>query len=196
MANKIKYGLSRVYYAKATIDTATGTASYTTPVAIPGAVSLSMDPSGEQNKFYADNIAYATFAANAGYEGSLEVAVIPDSFRKDILGEVVDADSDIQIEKGGATAQPFALLFQFEGDETATRHVLYNVTAKRPNIGSKTIEESVDVQTETLDLACGAIFNTKVDDNIVKGKISDKTKQAYTDWFNSVQQPSTGGATT
>ena len=194
MANKIKYGLSRVYYAKATIDTATGTASYTTPVAIPGAVSLSMDPSGEQNKFYADNVAYASFAANAGYEGTLEVAIIPDSFRKDILGEVVD--SDIQIEKAAATAQPFALLFQFEGDEDATRHVFYNVTAARPNVGSKTTEESVEVQTETLNLSCGAIFNAKVDDSIVKGKISDKTKQTYVDWFSSVHQHSSGGQTT
>ena len=194
MANKIKYGLSRVYYAKATIDTSTGTATYTTPVAIPGAVSLSMDPSGEQNKFYADNVAYASFAANAGYEGTLEVAIIPDGFRKDILGEVVD--SDIQIEKAGATATPFALLFQFEGDEDATRHVFYNVTASRPNVGSKTTEESVEVQTETLNLSCGAIFNAKLDDNIVKGKISDKTKQTYTDWFNSVHQPSSGGQTT
>lgn len=194
MANKIKYGLSRVYYAKATIDTATGTASYTTPVAIPGAVSLSMDPSGEQNKFYADNVAYASFAANAGYEGTLEVALIPDSFRKDILGEVVD--SDIQVEKAAATAQPFALLFQFEGDEDATRHVFYNVTAARPNVGSKTTEESVEVQTESLSLSCGAIFNTKLDASIVKGKISDKTKQTYTDWFSSVHQPSSGGQTT
>ena len=82
MANKIKYGLSRVYYALATIDTSTGKATYSTPVAIPGAVSLSMDPSGESNKFYADNVAYATFAANAGYEGTLEVALIPDSFKE------------------------------------------------------------------------------------------------------------------
>ena len=193
MANKIKYGLSRVYYAKATIDTSTGTATYTTPVAIPGAVSLSMDPSGEQNKFYADNVAYASFAANAGYEGTLEVAIIPDSFRKDILGEVVD--SDIQVEKAGATATPFALLFQFEGDEDATRHVFYNVTAARPNVGSKTTEESVEVQTESLSLSCGAIFNAKLNDNIVKGKISDKTKQTYTDWFSSVHQPSSGGQT-
>lgn len=194
MANKIKYGLSRVYYAKATINSSTGAATYTTPVAIPGAVSLSMDPSGESNAFYADNIAYAKFAANAGYEGELEVAVIPDSFRKDILGEIVD--SDIQLEKATASTTPFALLFQFEGDEDATRHVFYNCTAARPNVGSKTTEESVEVQTETLKLTCGSIFNAKVDDNIVKGKISDKTKQAYTDWFNSVQQPSSGGGTT
>ena len=194
MANKIKYGLSRVYYAKATIDVSTGKATYTTPVPIPGAVSLSMDPSGESNKFYADNVAYATFAANAGYEGELEVAMIPDTFRTDILGEVVD--SDIMVEKSGATATPFALLFQFEGDEDATRHVFYNCTAARPNVGSKTTEESVEVQTETINLTCGAIFNEKLDASIVKGKISDKTKQTYVDWFNSVHQPASGGQTT
>jgi len=194
MANKIKYGLSRVYYAKATIDVSTGKATYATPVAIPGAVSLSMDPSGESNKFYADNVAYATFAANAGYEGELEVAIIPDTFRTDILGEVVD--SDIMVEKSGASATPFALLFQFEGDEDATRHVFYNCTAARPNVGSKTTEESVEVQTETINLTCGAIFNEKLDASIVKGKISDKTKQTYVDWFNSVHQPASGGQTT
>ena len=194
MANKIKYGLSRVYYAVATIDSSTGAATYATPVAIPGAVSLSMDPSGDPNKFYADNIAYATFAANAGYSGELEIALIPDTFRQTILGEVVD--SNIQYEKAEASTTPFALLFQFEGDESATRHVFYNVTASRPNVGSKTTEESVDVQTEKLTLTCGAIYNAKLDANIVKGKCSDSSKQEYTDWFNSVQQASSGGGTT
>jgi len=194
MANKIKYGLSRVYYALATIDTSTGAATYSTPKALPGAVSLSMDPSGESSSFYADNIAYVSFAANAGYEGELEIALISDDFRKDILGEVVD--SDIQVELADSTTKPFALLFQFEGDEDATRHVFYNCTAARPNVGSKTTEESVDVQTETLNIKCGAIFNAKLDKNIVKGKIGDKTKQTYTDWFNSVHQPSAGGQTT
>lgn len=188
MANKIKYGLSRVFYAKATIDTSTGEATYGTPVAIPGAVSLSMDPSGEPNKFYADNIAYATFAANAGYSGELEIALIPDSFRTDILGEVVQ--SNIQYEKAEASTTPFALLFQFEGDDAATRHVFYNVTASRPNVGSKTTEESVDVQTETLSLTCGAIFNSVLDANIVKGKCSDAESDEYDDWFTAVQQAS------
>ena len=185
MANKIKFGLSRVYYAVATISPS-GTATYATPVALPGAVSISMEPSGEANKFYADNIAYATFAANAGYEGELEVALIPDSFRQTILGEV--ENSGVQYEKAEATTTPFALLFQFEGDDTASRHVFYNCTASRPNVDSKTTEENVDVQTEKLTITCGAIFNATLDANIVKGKCSDKTKQAYTSWFNSVQQ--------
>lgn len=190
MANKIKYGLSRVYYALATIDPSTGVATYGEPVAIPGAVSLSMDPSGESNKFYADNIAYATFAANAGYSGDLEVALIPDKFRQDVLGEVVE--SNIQYEKAEATAIPFALLFQFEGDDSATRHIFYNCTAARPNVGSKTTEESVDVQTETLTITCGSVFNTVLDANIVKGKCSDAASDEYQDWYTSVQQAGGG----
>ena len=190
MANKIKYGLSRVYYALATIDSSTGKATYGNPVAIPGAVSLSMDPSGESNKFYADNIAYATFAANAGYSGDLEVALIPDTFRQDALGEVVE--SNIQYEKAEATAIPFALMFQFEGDDSATRHVFYNCTAARPNVGSKTTEESVDVQTETLTITCGSVYNAVLDANIVKGKCSDTASDEYGDWFTSVQQAGGG----
>lgn len=189
MANKIKYGLSRVYYALATIDTSTGAATYGTPKAIPGAVSLSMDPSGESNKFYADNVAYATFAANAGYEGDLEIALISDDFRKDVLGEVVE--SHIQYEKAEATTTPFALLFQFEGDETASRHVFYNCTASRPNVGSQTTEESVEVQTETLTLTVGSIYNAVLDANIVKGKCADDTATEYSAWFTAVQQATT-----
>lgn len=185
MANKIKYGLSRVYYAAATLSTS-GAATYATPVQIPGAVSLEMEPSGEANKFYADNIAYATFAANAGYSGDLEVALIPDNFRTTILGEVTS--SNIQYEKAAASTTPFALLFQFEGDDTATRHVFYNCTASRPNVGSKTTEESVDVQTEKITITCGAIYNAKLDANIVKGKCSDDTQTEYTNWFSAVQQ--------
>ena len=95
MANKVKYGLSNVYYAKATIDPSTGAATYDTPVAIKGAVNLSLDPQGELSPFYADNIKYYTVNNNSGYEGDLEIALIPDSFRKDILGEVEDDGSVI-----------------------------------------------------------------------------------------------------
>jgi phi13 family phage major tail protein len=75
MANKIKYGISKCYYA--VYDGST----YETPVALPGAVSLSLDAQGDQSTFYADNIVYFATSANNGYQGDLELALLPDSFR-------------------------------------------------------------------------------------------------------------------
>ena len=47
-ANKIRYGLKNVHFAKLTetVDSTTGavTYSYATPVAWPGAVSLNLEP--------------------------------------------------------------------------------------------------------------------------------------------------------
>ena len=119
MANKVKYGIKNVHYA--VITESGGTLTYGTPVAIPGAVSLSLDASGDTNNFYADNIVYFSTSANNGYEGDLEVALIPDSFKVDVLGEVLDTKG-FYVERTGQPTKEFALLFQFEGDESATKH--------------------------------------------------------------------------
>lgn len=183
--SKVKFGLSNVYYAAATIA-ANGSATYGTPVAIPGAVSLSMDPVGETVKFYADNTTYFKNTPNAGYEGTLEVALVPDSFKKDILGEIEDDDGAF-IEDQNAASVPFALLFQFEGDADGTRHVIYNCTASRPAISGATKEESIEVQTEELTLTAGAVYNAALDTNVTKAKV-EKTDTPYATWFNAVFQ--------
>jgi len=189
MANKVKYGLSNVYYAKATIDPSTGAATYDTPVAIKGAVNLSLDPQGELSPFYADNIKYYIVNNNSGYEGDLEIALIPDSFRKDILGEVED-DNNVLVEVTDAPTQPFALLFQFEGDSNATRHVMYNCTATRPTVAGATKEDSTEVQTETLNLSCASVYNASLDANVVKAKCPNDGASAttYATWNTAVYQ--------
>lgn len=192
MANKIKYGLKNVYYAVATIDTSTGHASYGEPVRLPGAVNLSMDPEGESSSFFADDIAYATFAANAGYSGTLELALLPDSFRKEVLGEMVDETNGIQYEIAAPTNKPFALMFEFNGDENAVRHAFYNVTAARTTVAGQTTEDSIEVQTESVELKCSSVTCTIGSDevNVTKGKCSDKLATAYSKWYTAVQQPS------
>ena len=190
MANKVKYGLSNVYYAKATIDPTTGAATYDTPVAIPGAVNLSLDPQGELEPFYADNIKYYIVNNNSGYEGDLEIALIPDSFRVDIMGEIED-DNGIIVETTEGKSEPFALLFQFEGDDKGTRHVMYNCTASRPSVAGATKEDSTEVQTETLNLSCASVYNASLDANVVKSRcLNDGSSAAtYATWNTAVYQP-------
>ena len=191
MANKIKYGIKSVYYAVATLA-ADNSATFGTPVALPGAVSLTLDPEGDSNIFYADNVAYYTSYANNGYSGSLELALIPDAFRKDVLGEIEDS-KDVLVEEQGAPSIHFALMFQFEGDEKATRHVMYNCVASRPSTNGNTKEASIEPQTETINLTATSVYNASLDKDIVKARTSDSTNTTtYTGWFTAVYMPTAG----
>lgn len=186
MANKIKYGLSKVYYAVATIAD-NGSATYDTPVALPGAVSLTLDAEGSRTDFWADNIKYWVGNANNGYSGSLELALIPESFYTDVLGEFADAKK-VRFEETGAPDIHFALLFQFEGDDSATRHVIYNCIAGRPANSGSTKEDSIEPQTQTIDITATAIYNATLDKYLVKASTkSDTDSTVYGNWFSAVQ---------
>lgn len=191
MANKVKYGLKNVHYAVATIAT-NGTATYGSPVAWPGAVNLSLDPEGDTNKFYADNIAYAQFATNAGYSGDFESALVPDSFKIACLGYATDSKG-VLYEDAGAAVTPFALMFQFEGDQEGTRHVMYNCVATRPSVSGATKEDTTEPQTETCSIECASIYNAALAKDIVKASAaySTTTTDPYYTWFDSVYQPTT-----
>ena len=184
--NKVKYGLTNVYYAVATINASDNTATFGTPKRIPGAVNLSMDHQGDANTFYADNIAFFTLQGDAGYSGSLEIAQITDDFRKDILGEVVDA-SGCLTEVANAPTVPFALLFQFDGDKKNTRHVLYNCTASKPSIAGETNTETITPKTDTLNLTAAPIHIDDLGADVFKSRaLADDAP--YDGWFSSVYQ--------
>lgn len=186
MANKVKYGLKNVYYAKATIDSATNTATYDTPVAWPGAVNLSLDAEGGTVKFRADNIDYWVGQSNNGYSGDFESALIPESFRKDILGDLTDS-SGVLVEDVNAKTVYFALLFQFEGDTTNTRHIMYKCSATRPSVSGNTTEEEIEPQTETLTITAVAVHNAAIDKDVVKARCGEEDTP-YENWYDAVYQ--------
>lgn len=188
--NKIKYGIKNCYYAVATI-TSTGAATYASPKALPGAVSISLDAQGDTTKFYADNIVYFTTVANNGYEGDLELAKVPDDFLTDCLGFIRDT-SGVLVEDAGANPAHFALMFQFEGDVNAKRTVLYNCVASRPTIAGSTKEESIEPQTESISLTATTVYNAVLDKDLVKASCtSTSASAAYNGWLSAVYQTTT-----
>ena len=194
MSNKIKYGLKNVHYSPITETTAAGktTVTFATPIAIPGAVNLTLSPVGDTTPFYADNMEYFTAIANNGYDGTLEMALIPDSFKVTILKEVLDTNK-VQFEENDKQPAPFALLFEFDGDNSATRHVMYFCKATRPNIESSTKGQSIEPKTETLTLTCRTIPGS----TLIKAKTtSETTSPIYEAWYSAVYQKASeaGGA--
>jgi len=186
-ANKVKYGLKNVYFAPITAESEAGVPTYGTPVAWPGAVNLSLDAEGDTNAFRADNIDYYVTASNNGYSGSLETALIPDSFRTAVLGEKTDTAGMI-VEDAEANPVPFALLFQFEGDQKATRHVMYKCIATRPSVASETTDTTIEPVTEEVDLTCSAIYSEVLDTHVVKAKALEGTAN-YDTFFEAVKLP-------
>lgn len=193
MANKVKFGLKNCYYAVGTAAT-NGSYSYSSPVALPGAVSLSLEAQGENTPFYADDVAYYIVNSNAGYSGDLELALIPDSFRTDVLGEAEDAN-DVIYEDANAEVKHFALLFEFSGDAHKTRHVMYNCIAQRPAVGSTTIAEAKEPQTESITITATSVYNATLAKDIVKASVTPTQSTQYNAWLTTVYQP-TGTATT
>ena len=181
--NKVKYNLKNAHYALLTIGE-DGAVSYAAPVPLPGSVSLSLDANGEPENFYADGIAYYVINNNMGYDGDLELALIPESFRTDVLKEELDANG-VLIENSEVELASFALLFEFDGDQKHIRHVMYNCSASRPGIEGNTNEDSKEVQTETLSIKATPLAN-----GMVKAKTGNTTDSTvYADWYKAVYMP-------
>ena len=180
MANKVKFGLKNVHYA--VITNTEGVITYGTPVKIPGAVSLALKAKGDKTEFYADDMAYFVTTANQGYEGTLEIALIPDTFRKDVLGDKEDLNKAL-FEDSAAIPKNIALMYEFTGDEKATRHINYNVAVARPSIESSTKDASIKPVTDTLDITASPAIDT----GYVKSKIS-LGDTGYDTFYSSVYE--------
>lgn len=181
--NKVKFNLKNTHYALLTLGE-DGTPTYGTPVPMPGSVSLSLDANGEPEIFYADGTAYYVINNNSGYEGDLELALIPESFRTDVLKEELDSNG-VLIENSDVELASFALIFEFDGDQKHIRHVMYNCSASRPGIEGNTNEDTKEVQTETLSIKAAPLPG-----GMVKAKTGNTTAaETYDGWYKTVYIP-------
>lgn len=181
--NKVKFGLSNCVMAPINTD-----GTYGTPIAVPGAVNLSLEPQGDTNDFYADNYIYFSSTANQGYEGDLELAMIPDAIRTAIMGEVVDTNG-AYIETSNDVFKNFAFGFQVEGDVKARKYWYYNCSLTRPTNAGATIEASKEPQTETLTIKA----MPRATDKLVRISIekNETNESVYNGFFTSVYETPT-----
>lgn len=181
-ANKVKYGLSNVHYAKLT-ETG-GVITYGTPVAIKGAVNLSLDAQGDKTDFFADDSDYYATTNNTGYSGDLEVARFPESFMTDIFGYSADTDGNI-FEDASVEPSRFALLFEFAGDANKTRHVLYDCTCSRPSLASGTTTETKEPVTESVTITAVPLPDDGAGHRYVKAYCVEGDTD-YSSWYTAV----------
>jgi len=183
MPNKVTFGLKNVHYATFTVTG--GTITYDAPVKLPGGIELSLEPRGDMVEFYADDMLYYSAQNNQGYDGTISLANIPEQFSIDALGEEKDSTDMVLTEKTTAKGKPFALLFEFDGDVKATRHVLYNCTANRPTVASSTKTNTVEPNANELTF----VASPRETDRAVKTKTTDTTPAAvYDAWYTSVYE--------
>lgn len=172
--NKVLFNLKNIHYAVLTNGT------YSTPVHVPGAVSLSLDAQAELTKFYADGLVYYTSASNNGYEGDLEMARFPDEMLQDIWGFTLTTDK-VLVENSTANAASFALLFQIDGDQDGEYYALLNCTATKPGIGGSTSEASKEPSTKSCTITAAPTSAGKV-----MARTTDQTTNTVkSGWFTA-----------
>lgn len=177
--NKVHYDLTNVHVASLTIDLEGGTVSFGTPKRLLGAISMDLSAQGEQVKLRADAIDYYVSNSNNGYSGDLNLAMVPDWFRQEYLGDTLSEKDKVLVESAQAEPKPFALLYEFLGDVSHRRHCLYNTTAARPNIKGENKDNQKEADTESLSLT-----SLPLPDGKVKASTTAETPQAVYDGWN------------
>lgn len=180
--NKVEFGLRNCYYAVVTVDES-GKITYGAPKKLPGAVSITFDKSGDLIRFKADDIDYYTNANNQGYEGTVTLARVPEDFRTEVLKEK-KTEKGVLIENSDAQTANIALMFEFQGDVKATRHLLYYCSVNRPSVGSTT-KDSGDPNTTELAM----VASPRPSDNLVKASTSAGVdEETYNSWYTKVYE--------
>ena len=175
--DKVKFGIKNVHIFPKLSDTPT----FDDVIDVPGAKSLTLDAQGEISKFYADNMVYYQTSSNNGYEGDLEVALIPQEVMEKIFNYVKDTKK-VLTENSSKDVVPFAMTFEEDGDVTGTKFVLYNCTATRPSRNLNTTEESKEPTTQTLKVSAAPLK----DGNVMSMTTAETDAEVLAAWHTKV----------
>lgn len=147
MANKVLFGFADLYIGTYTVAN-DGTVTLGTPYHQAGAVGYSASPQGDNYTFYADDVAYYSNYTSGMYEGDLEVAMFDDKVKTDFMGHVTLDDGGVA-EIKNASKPNIYMMFSVKGDQEKRRVIFYNGTMGAITREYATVEENVEVVTES-----------------------------------------------
>lgn len=183
--NKVQFNLKNVHYA--VLGGTAEAPTWETPVHVPGAVTLTLDPQGNVEPFYADGIVYYNSVANNGYSGDLEIARFPDQMLTDIWGFKITETDKVILENANEEPKAFALLYQIDGDKNNDLYCLYNCTGTRPAIGGTTNTDTKTPQTRSSTISAVALENG----NVMARTTAETPDTVKEKWFTKVFEEAT-----
>ena len=165
-----------------------GATGWQAPVAVPGAVRFTPSSQGQESTFYADNGPYFVVTANNGYTAELEMALVPDATLATMLGWQVDSNGTL-VELTNGTPTRFALMGMVMGDDKNRKFVYWDCQASRPSKEEKTKGETIEPNTDVLNLTIFPIEISGV--SMVKGvmELSATNTAEYAAFFTTVYTP-------
>ena len=146
--NRVEFGVSEFYIG--TYEDNNGTITLGSPYHQEGATSITLEPEGDQNSFFADNKLFWGGYSDNGYTGSATVAKFDDEFKKKFLGYKKTTGGGLGAVKNAQRPNLY-FMFQAEGDAFSRKFMLYNVAVSQINREFNTIEDSKEPTTESID---------------------------------------------
>lgn len=150
MPRSVPIGLTNVHYAIMISDTAGVSATYQTPVRIPGAISANFSPSASNDTLFADDGPYDTASTLGAMSLELNVADLPASVRAALLGHAYAANG-LLVHKSTDTP-PFVAIGMSVLKSNGHSRYLWYLKGKfaDPDDNNQTKADSINWNTPTI----------------------------------------------
>lgn len=182
-----KIGVDNLHFFPITKDDETGV-TYGAGTAIPGTVSIEINPATDKATLYADNMAWETANSMGEVEVSIELADLPKSVQAALLGHTIDGATGRLISKSTDESPYVGISFAALKGNGATRYVrLAKGRFVESEDNYQTKGENIEFQTQSIT----ANFVVRKYDKVWKETIdSDDTETGVADtiaaWFDSM----------
>jgi len=184
MAKKVLMGLDKFYYSLVSLDTSSAI-TYQAPVALAGAVSVSVNPNSEVATLFADDGPYDTAESIGQIEVDVSIADMSQEDYATLMGHTITGG--VMDEK--ASDQPVDVAFGFRAlrSNSAYSYIwLLKGKFSKPEVKHETKGDKINFQTLT--------FKGKFTQRVYDGKYKKSTRSDATDytadigtnWFASV----------